>query len=170
MAGRINTHRDSPQVPEGFTLSMALLDCLPVLFFSVSAFCLAAGFPAVLFRAGIFCIILAGILKVSWKMVIALAGKNLPILSRQMRFLMPSGFLLCLLALVLHRKDLSISAIVHHFLRLPGILFFLIGFAGMGLMVWFACTKDRLDARSNWKEQAVNGIAQLCIMLGILLS
>ena len=37
-------------------------------------------------------------------------------------------------------------------------------------MVRFAATKDRLDARSNWNEQAVNGITQFCIMLGILLS
>lgn len=62
MAHRIK--KDSSRVPEGFTLSMAVLDCLPVLFFSISAFRLAMGFQSVLFRIGIFFIILAGALKV----------------------------------------------------------------------------------------------------------
>ncbi len=168
MARRIK--KDSSRVPEGFTLSMAVLDCLPVLFFSISAFRLAMGFQSVLFRIGIFFIILAGALKVSWKMVIALAKKNIPILSRQMRIVMPFGFILSLLALFLSRAEWSFHSILDHFTRLPSLFFFIVGIAGIFVMVRFAATKDRLDARSNWNEQAVNGITQFCIMVGILLS
>ena len=158
MAHRIK--KDSSRVPEGFTLSMAVLDCLPVLFFSISAFRLAMGFQSVLFRIGIFFIILAGALKVSWKMVIALAKKNIPILSRQMRIVMPFGFILSLLALFLSRAEWSFHSILDHFTRLPSLFFFIVGIAGIFVMVRFAATKDRLDARSNWNEQAVNGITQ----------
>ena len=167
MAGRIKKGR--ARVPEGFTLSMAVLDCLPVLFFSISAVCLAERFPSVLFRVGIFLIILAGSLKVSWKMVIALAEKNIPILSGQMRVLMPLGFVLCILALFLNHAGWSFDSVLHHFIRLPSLIFFIMGIAGIFVMIWFAATKDRLDARSNWKEQAVNGVTQFCIMIGIFL-
>lgn len=168
MAGRIKKGR--ARVPEGFTLSMAVLDCLPVLFFSISAVCLAERFPSVLFRVGIFLIILAGSLKVSWKMVIALSEKNIPILSGQMRVLMPLGFVLCILALFLNHAGWSFDSVLHHFIRLPSLIFFIMGIAGIFVMIWFAATKDRLDARSNWKEQAVNGVTQFCIMIGIFLS
>lgn len=48
-------------VPEDFTLSMALVDCLPILFFSISSAILAARFDSRLFRAGVLLVILAGV-------------------------------------------------------------------------------------------------------------
>ena len=168
MAGHIK--KSSPRVPEGFTLSMAVMDCFPVFFFCVSACCLAARFPGALFRIGIFCIILAGSLKVSWKMVIALAKKNIPFLGRQMRFLMPAGFALCILSLAIRKNDWSIRAVWQHITSLPSLPFFLIGIAGMCLVVRFARKGRQMDAKANWKEQAVNAAAQFCIMMGILLA
>lgn len=50
-------------VPEGFTLSMALVDCLPVLFFIISSAILATRFNSRPFRAGVLLVILAGALK-----------------------------------------------------------------------------------------------------------
>ena len=156
-------------VPEGFTLSMALVDCLPVLFFSISSAVLAMRFDSPLFRAGVLLVILAGALKAGWKFVIALQHRDLRFLNRQMRYLMPAGFLLVILALIVDRSRWSFAAVLRHMTNVPALLFLLIGAAGMGLMMWFAKTKDRLDAKSNWKEQITNSIAQFCIMLGILL-
>ena len=48
-------------MPEGFTLSMALVDCLPVLFFSISSAILATRLDSGLFRTGVLLVILAGV-------------------------------------------------------------------------------------------------------------
>lgn len=156
-------------VPEDFTLSMALVDCLPILFFSISSAILAARFDSRLFRAGVLLVILAGVLKAGWKFVIALHHRDLRFLNRQMRYLMPAGFLLVILSLVVDRSSWSIEAVIRHMTNVPPLFLFLTGAAGMGLMVWFAQKKDRCDAKANWKEQITNSVAQFCIMLGILL-
>ena len=133
-------------VPEGFNLAMALLDCLPVLFFSISAGILAYRLKSTLFGIGIFLVILAGAMKAGWKFVIALRKKDVPFLNRQMRFLMPAG----------------------HMTAFPAVIFFLAGAAGLFTLVFFARHLDHRDAAANWKEQMVNGITQFCVMLGII--
>ena len=164
----IKQHNEST-VPEGFSLAMALTDCLPILFFSISSAVLAFRFNSFLFRIGIFLVIVAGILKAGWKFTIVLVRKDLPFLNRQMRFLMPAGFSLMLIALFADRSRWSAAAVVRHITAFPSLVFFLAGTAGILLLSRFACRGNGRDARTNWKEQIINGISQLCIMLGILL-
>lgn len=156
-------------VPEGFTLAMACVDCLPVLFFSISASVLALRFDSRLFRAGIFLVILAGALKAGWKFVIALLHRDIPFLSRHMRFLMPAGFLLVLISLFADRSRWSFAAVIRHITGMPSLLFFLCGAAGLMVLTHFAGEKNRRNAKANWKEQIINSISQFCIMMGILL-
>ncbi|MEE8675028.1 hypothetical protein [Tractidigestivibacter scatoligenes] len=171
MAGRMSSHADerSGSVPEGFTLSMALMDCLPVAFFCVGAGVLATRFESPLFRVGVVLIVLAGALKVCWKLVIALARRDIRLLNRQMRYLMPVGFALVIISLVVDRAKWSPVAVLAHVTAMPSLLFLVAGVAGMFLMSWFARHLDGRDAKANWREQAVNGISQLCIMLAIVL-
>ena len=162
MSSRGDGRGDS--VPEGFTLSMALLDCVPVAFFCVSVGVLATHFDSALFRAGVVLVVLAGVLKVSWKLVLALARRDVRFLNRQMRYLMPVGFGLAVIALVVDSAEWSMDAVLAHVAATPSLLFLV-----MGLMAWFASHLDGRDAKANWKEQAVNAITQLCIMLAIVL-
>ena len=155
-------------VPEGFNLSMALLDCLPVLFFSISAGILAYRLKSTLFGIGIFLVILAGAMKAGWKFVIALRKKDVPFLNRQMRVLMPAGFVLALAALIADRNHWSPAAVLRHMTAFPAVIFFLAGAAGLFTIVFFARHLDHRDAAANWKEQMVNGITQFCVMLGII--
>lgn len=164
----IKQHNEST-VPEGFSLAMALTDCLPILFFSISSAVLAFRFNSFLFRIGIFLVIVAGILKAGWKFTIVLVRKDLPFLNRQIRFLMPAGFSLMLIALFADRSRWSAAAVVRHITAFPSLVFFLAGAAGILLLSRFACRGNGRDARTNWKEQIINVISQLCIMLGILL-
>lgn len=171
MAGRIGSGEAgrSDSVPEGFTLSMALMDCVPVVFFCVGAGVLATRFDSALFRGGIALVVLAGGLKVSWKLVLALANKDVLFLNRQMRYLMPVGFVLALLSLAVDRALWSPAVVLTHVTTMPSLLFLITGLAGMFLMGWFARHLDGRDAKVNWREQAVNAISQLCIMLAIVL-
>jgi uncharacterized membrane protein YfcA len=156
-------------VPEGFTFSMALLDCVPVAFFCIGASVLATRFDSPLFRVGIALVVLAGALKVSWKLVIALARRDVRFLNRQMRYLMPVGFALAIASLAVDRARWSPAAVLRHATSLPSLPLLVAGIAGMLLMSWFARHLDGRDARANWREQMVNAISQLCIMLAIVL-
>lgn len=171
MAGRIRPcgeARDS-SVPEDFTLSMALMDCLPVAFFGVGAGVLATRLESSLFRVGMALVVLAGALKACWKLVVALARRDVRPLNRQMRYLMPIGFGLAVVALVIDRAKWSIMAVIAHAMAMPSLLLLMVGIAGMLLMASFARHLDGRDARANWREQTVNAISQLCIMLAIVL-
>ena len=156
-------------VPEGFTLAMACVDCLPVLFFSISAVILALRFDSFLFRAGVLPVILAGALKAGWKFVIALRHRDIPFLSRQMRFLMPAGFLLMLLSLFADRSRWSFAAVIRHMTGMPALLFFLLGAAGLVVLTRFVGKRNSRDAKANWKEQIINSLSQFYIMMGIIL-
>lgn len=171
MASRMSSRGDrrGDSVPEGFTLSMALLDCVPVAFFCVSVGVLATHFDSALFRAGGVLIVLAGVLKVTWKLVLALARRDVRFLNRQMRYLMPVGFGLAVIALVVDSAEWSMDAVLAHVAAMPSLLFLVMGLTGMIIMAWFASHLDGRDAKANWKEQAVNAITQLCIMLAIVL-
>lgn len=156
-------------LPEGFTLSMALVDCLPVIFFSISFGILTTRFDSYIFRIGVCLVILAGLLKVAWKFGIALFQKNLTIFNSQMRFVMPAGFLLIFVSLFIDHNKWSLAAITRHMTRIPAASCFLGGIVGVALLMWFAQHANREDAKANWKEQIINSFTQFCIMMGILL-
>lgn len=161
--------RTGTDVPEGFTLSMAFMDMMPVLFFSGSAILLIRRFPDALFRIGAVLVILAGALKVLWKFIIALAHKNIEPLSLQLRFLMPAGFLLIVISLIADRTAWSFGSVWGHITAFPACIFFIFGIAGLVCMSVFAVKLDRTDAKANWIEQGTNALAQLFIFIGIFL-
>lgn len=159
----------SNKIPEGFTVSMALMDCLPVLFFSIGIALVSMRFESSLFRAGAFLVILAGSLKVLWKFILAIGKRDIPFFNRQMRYLMPIGFLILILSLVVDRSKWSAASVWKCVTGMPALLFWILGIAGIGCMIWFAGHLNGRDAKANWKEQGVNSLAQLCFMLAILL-
>ncbi len=164
-----DTKQDSRKtIPDGFTLGMAMMDCLPVIFFSIGAAVLASRFESPLFHFGILLVILAGALKAGWKFVLALAKKDVPFLSRQMRYLMPAGFASAVAGLLVDRSRWSIASVISHAAAQPACIFFLIGLAGIVTLAWLGRHLDGHDAQANWKEQTVNALTQLFIMLGII--
>ncbi|KIR03550.1 hypothetical protein P261_02365 [Lachnospiraceae bacterium TWA4] len=157
---------NQPKIPEGFTVLMATVDFIPVLFFSIMVSVLSLRFKSLLFFIGAFLVIAAGVLKCLWKYVIAIAKKNIPFLFYQMRILMPFGFLLILCSLIVDRSQLNKELIFQQILSFPSILCYLIGLSGMVCMMIFAKKLDSNNAKHNWIEQGTNAIAQFFILLG----
>lgn len=87
----------------------------------------------------------------------------------QMRILMPVGFLTMFAALIVDRAGLNGEAMLAGLTAFPACLFFLAGALGMVLMTVFAFRMDSSDPKVNWTEQIVNGLAQLCFFIGLLL-
>ena len=86
-----------------------------------------------------------------------------------MRIVMPIGFALMLLSVILNRKAIRFAAVLAALTSFPSVVFFALGLIGMVLMGVFASRLDSADLRSNWIEQLTNTAAQAAIFIGILL-
>lgn len=83
------------------TVPMAIVDAVPVLLFCVSAALIGVILKSALFWVGVACIVAAGVGKVAWKFVLAIAGRDVALLNRQFRYLIAAGFLVCAVALAI---------------------------------------------------------------------
>lgn len=155
-------------VPEKFTLSLALIDALPVLFFGGSMILIGLMFRKALFLIGAVLCFWAGAAKVVWKIIVVAKKKNIWWLFMQMRIVMPVGFLLMLISVLLNLKAIKLSVILSTVTSMPSVILFAIGIAGMVLMGIFAAKLDSSDVRSNWIEQITNTVSQAAIFVGIL--
>ena len=169
MSKREKTKMTRDVVPEGFTLTLALIDALPVLFFCASMIVISRLFSSSLFLAGALLCFIAGAAKVLWKVIVVLKKKNIWFLFLQMRILMPIGFCLMVISLIVKRSEISLAGMGSAFMRMPSLIFFGIGILGMLLMMVFAAKLDSSDVKANWIEQLTNGIAQAAIFVGLLL-
>lgn len=148
---------------------LALVDLIPVVCFGLSAVRIGSLFSSALFMIGAGVCLASGVVKVLWKLITAVSQKNIWFMFVQMRILMPVGFLVMLAALMVDRGNLSGKAIFAGLTGFPACAFFGLGILGMVLMTIFALRLDSSDPRANWLEQGVNGIAQMCIFIGLLL-
>ena len=153
---------------ERFTVSLAAVDALPVLFFGVAAGALGWKLHSVLFFIGAVICLLAGAGKVLWKLILALKDKDIKILGAQLRYLMPLGFLLMIIGAIVSDRAF-VRPLLQAAIRLPSVLFFAAAAIGMIGMIICARKYDRHDVRGNWIEQGINAAAQACVMIGVLL-
>jgi len=153
---------------EGFTLSLALVDALPVLFFGASCIMIGLIFKSPLFIIGACLSFIGGASKVSWKIILALKSKDIKILNKQFRYLMLGGFALIILSVILNIKRISLAAVGAALVGLPQAVFFALWFVGMVTMGVLAKKLDSSVAKNNWIEQCVNGVAQLCFLVGLI--
>lgn len=100
----------------------------------------------------------------SWKLVIALAHKNIPLLSRQMR----AGFILMIAGLILAGPATATTAA--GLLRFPSAALLVAWVACMCTMGYLAGHRDQSSTRDKWHEQLVNATGQLCLLAAVLLA
>ena len=155
-------------IPEGFTLGLAIVDAVPVAEFGVSMIAVASKFKSALFAAGACLSALAGCGKVLWKILLAVKKKNVTWLNKQFRYLMGGGFILMCASLIKERKRICLKDIAKRVFRFPAALFFGAGAAGMCAMAVMGAKLDKNNAKHNWAEQITNLISQGLIMIGIL--
>ena len=151
---------------EDFPLSLALFDALPVLFFSAAVVLIGLNYKNPFFITGSILCTLAGIGKVLWKIIIAATKRDIVWMNRQLRVLMPAGFLLIITGIV--TGHVNIHMIKGEIFSLPAGIFFGITVIGMVLMSIFAVRLDGTKLRSNWIEQITNAVAQGCFLLGVI--
>lgn len=154
---------------EGFTIWLALVDAIPVLSFGISMLLIALRFDSPLFLVGASLSVLAGCMKVTWKMILGVAKKDLRWLNKPFVPMQACGFLLMIVSFILGFGKISWAAVGAALIGFPSILFFLLWIVGMATMVWYRKNKfQHDDAKSNWTAQIINAVAQTCLLLGIL--
>jgi len=155
---------------DGFTMKLAIVDIIPVVFFFVAVMeiFLKTGLWLVL-AGGIICT-LAGAGKVMWKVVLATRKKDVRFLFLQMRYLMPVGFLIIIFTMVFNRKADAIVSFAHNMVTFPALLFFALGIIGCVMMGVCAKVLDPDKSKSNWIEQGVNCLAQASFLVAIILA
>lgn len=151
---------------EDFPLSLALFDALPVLFFSAAVVLIGLNYKNLFFITGSILCTLAGVGKVLWKIIIAATKLDIVWMNRQLRILMPAGFLLIIIGIV--TGHVNIHTLKGEIFSLPAGIFFGITVIGMVLMSIFAVRLDGTKLRSNWIEQITNAITQGCFLLGVI--
>lgn len=155
-------------IPENFTLELAMVDAIPVLFFGGSMVLAGILFRSILFLIGACLCLFAGAAKVLWKVIVVLRHKNIWWLFLQMRILMPVGMLMMLAGGIFASTQTDLHSLLDRALRMPAVLFFIAGILGMCLMTFFAFRLDSSDVKSNWIEQITNGVAQIAFFIGLL--
>jgi len=155
-------------IPEGFTVGLALVDLLPVIFFGLTAILVGMLTNQPLIYAGAVICFVSGLLKVLWKFIVVLKKKNIWPLFLQMRICMPVGFLIVFAGIIISVVNGS-AQVLAKVLQMPSLIFLIGGFLGMGLMIFFAVKLDSSDLASNWIEQLTNSIAQLCFLIAFLI-
>lgn len=81
-----------------------------------------------------------------------------------MRYIMPAGLILMIVGIILSHGPYPFSRILSAVIAFPAIAFFILGFGGMGLMLYYAFTLDSSTASTNWTEQLTNILAQFCLL------
>ena len=155
---------------EGFTLSLALVDAIPVLFFGASMIMVAARFRSPLFIAGAVISTLAGCCKVLWKLILGIWKKDVRWLNKPFVPMQATGFLLMLVSFLLGFGKINWAAVLGAVTGFPSILLFLLWIAMMGTMGWYR--KNRFDnsAKANWAAQLINCVGQGALFFAILLA
>ena len=150
-------------VPEGFTLSLAMVDFIPVFAFFLTIIIITKKtyFNYLIIMGGFICFI-SGFIKVLWKLIVILEKKNVWWMFVQIRILMPIGFSMFLIGFISGWKNFSNSFYNSSFYCR---FFFSLWVIGMSLMSAFAAKLDSSDPKANWIEQITNSISQcfLCI-------
>ena len=154
---------------ENFPISLALFDAVPVILFSIAMIIIAVNYNNWIFIAGAALCTFAGLGKVIWKIIIAATKKDISILNRQMRFVMPIGFLCMIIGLITGMDKSGWVALCTNVTAFPQIILFVVTFAGMLMMGVFAKKLDPTKTKSNWIEQITNAVAQGCFLIGVLL-
>lgn len=153
---------------EDFSLVLALVDAIPVLCFSAAMLVVAGRFRNIPFLAGAVLCTLAGACKVIWKILIAVKQIDIEILSKQMRIVMPLGFVLIIIGLVAGMNSEMWKQLGKSIISFPAVIPFGVTLLGVICMGVFAVKLDHTKASSNWIEQITNSVAQLCLLIGVI--
>ena len=149
-----------------YTMGLAVFDLVPVLLFLMSGLVIYSMYPDPLLLAGAAASFAGGLCKAVWKIIVVRRKTDVTWLTRAFHVLMPAGFVLMILSALIGGRA-ALSGLWRSLTMMPAALFFITGFALMCVMGYLGSHMDS-SARSNWIEEAVNALAQLAVLAGVI--
>lgn len=162
---------------EQYTPGLVLLDAVPVLLFLMTGIIIYSMYGSPVFLAGAIASFIGGSCKVIWKLIVVLKKRDVEVLTKAFRKLMPAGFILMFLSVIISAagdvisgtpvSEGTLSGLWRGLTMMPAVLFFIAGSAGMCFMGYLGSHMDK-SARANWIEELVNTLAQLAFLIGVV--
>lgn len=158
------THSKSIQIT---IVKLAYL--IPVIFFGLSAIRIGSLFHSTLFVIGAVICLVSGLVKVLWKLIAAVAKKNIWLMFVQMRIFMPIGFIVLITALIVDRANLNGSAILCRIAKFP-LVHFLRNRRNRNDFDDRSRIQSRLLKPKSEPDRTIHHTtAQLCFFVGLML-
>ena len=152
-----------------YTVGLALLDAIPVLFFGGSMLLVAQMFGYKLFMVGAVIAFVGGALQALWKLFLGWKKKDIPILHLLFPPALAIGFMLMMLGLLFGRELLNFPAMLAAVTGMPSLVLFIVGVVGLFVMAYLSKKLDRKSPKQNWIAPTVNAVAEACIFFALLL-
>ena len=153
---------------EGFTVSMALVDAIPVLLFAASATILGSRFDSPLFITAVILMTLNSIRKVLWKLILGIKKKDISAFNKYFLPIQMTCMLLMIVSVVLGHKNIVWAGVLTQITSMPNMIFYILFFIMMIVMIWHKKVKFKNTAKDNWTAQFINMAAQLFLLLGLI--
>ncbi len=157
-------------IPQDFTVGLALVDAVPVLFFMLACLFVFLTTGAITILIGGVLAFASGLIKVIWKMIVALKKKNVWWMFLQMRFVLPIGMLLAIIGFVCWACLANDPETFAKFGNVASIVFYALTLVGMAAMVVCSIKLDSSDKKSNWIEQICNSFAEFSLFIACLVA
>jgi len=156
---------------EGFTLSLALLDYVPVAAFGAAVVIAGGAMHSPLFIVGAALSFLAGLMKATWKLILGVWKKDIKLMNKAFLPMQAGGWLIMLPAAIIKLFQVGPAKALSAVGGMPQLLFFLLWIGAMCLMVWYKKNRfQRYDARSNWTAEIINSLGQCLFLLAVIFS
>lgn len=154
---------------EEFTLALALVDFIPVLAFGIAIIMISIGFNSKLFLLGAIVSLLAGVFKVTWKLILGTTKKDVKWLNKCFLPMQSGGFVIMLLAIIINIGKINFVSLLSAISGMPQLIFFILWLGLMGAMIWYKKNKfERYSAKKNWTAEIINSCAQICLLIAVV--
>lgn len=167
MKQEIIMDKESVEKYKDYTMALALFDGVPVALFFANGLLIHSRFRNKAFLSGVIAAFFGGAAKVAWKVIVVHDKKDVEILTRLFKKLLPGGLSLMTLSgaygiITAKQKSKIVKAFTP-----ASVACFAAGAAGMGLMGYLGKHMDD-SARSNWIEEIANAIGQGAFLAGTI--
>ena len=155
-------------VPQNYTMSLALFDAVPVILFAAASLLLWQMSGNRLILLGGLISFVSGMIKVLWKIIVVCEKKNIWWMFVQMRKGMPLGMTLLLIGFIVACLSGKLSAYAASFLRPLPLICLTVSVCALVAMIVCSAKLDPKEARANWIEESCNTLAQGAFLLAVL--
>ncbi|ORX75185.1 hypothetical protein BCR32DRAFT_249735 [Anaeromyces robustus] len=156
----MNKTETEPTLPD-ISLSLAAVDVIPIFLFFLTIFLISKKLKTVhklggtLFTIASICMLIGGMLQVSYKFMVALEKKKINILHNQFKYTMMTSFLFIIISILISSRKIKWKSVFTIICSFPCIFFLMSIIICIFMLIVFIFTLDSDEALTNWIEEGL---------------